>query len=189
MRLAVVFAAGALLAIAPRPVLAQGNGPTSLTSITASAGPDGRTELLLGFNRILPQFSIVTNDDARPVIGFADTVRGNGASLPPGDHGLLKSVAFEQRGAVLTMAFVGAQPLHVTATAIAGRGLSLTIGQVPQAAAAATSATAGTAVGAFADRPPGDDDFVVVPLKYADISEVVGLLSSGPAIKPNDNFT
>jgi general secretion pathway protein D len=39
-----------------------------------------------------------------------------------------------------------------------------------------------------AERPPGEDDFQVVPLKYADVSEVVGLLTEGLSVKSNDIF-
>ena len=35
----------------------------------------------------------------------------------------------------------------------------------------------------------GSEAFEVVPLKYADVSEIVGLLTANQAIKPNDNFT
>lgn len=36
--------------------------------------------------------------------------------------------------------------------------------------------------------PPGNSTSVVVPLKYADVSEVVGILVQGQSIAPNDNF-
>jgi general secretion pathway protein D len=39
------------------------------------------------------------------------------------------------------------------------------------------------------DTAPGDDGFEVVPLKYADVSEVVGLLTAGLTVKSNDVFT
>ncbi|HEY4029469.1 MAG TPA: secretin N-terminal domain-containing protein [Caulobacteraceae bacterium] len=35
----------------------------------------------------------------------------------------------------------------------------------------------------------GSEAFEVVPLKYADVSEIVGLLTANQSIKPNDNFT
>jgi general secretion pathway protein D len=35
----------------------------------------------------------------------------------------------------------------------------------------------------------GSEAFEVVPLKYADVSEIVGLLTANQTIKPNDNFT
>jgi len=52
----------------------------------------------------------------------------------------------------------------------------------PPRLAAAASETGGLAVG-------GLEVFEVVPLKYADVSEVVGLLTANQTIRPNDNFT
>ena len=56
--------------------------------------------------------------------------------------------------------------------------------QTPAAPAAAASPSAGS--GLIAD--PGED-FEVVKLKYADVSEIVGLLTGNETIKPNDDFT
>src|SRR5689334_14299162 len=53
--------------------------------------------------------------------------------------------------------------------------------QAPSPAAAA-SAAEGLAV-------TGSEAFEVVPLKYADVSEIVGLLTGNQTIKPNDSFT
>jgi general secretion pathway protein D len=60
--------------------------------------------------------------------------------------------------------------------------------QVPQSAAAP-----GTDAGLASGQPgliaePGDD-FEVVKLKYADVSEVVGILTGNATIKSNDDFT
>ena len=38
------------------------------------------------------------------------------------------------------------------------------------------------------DAVASADVFEIVPLKYADVSEVVGLLTGGPGVRPNDNF-
>ena len=39
------------------------------------------------------------------------------------------------------------------------------------------------------DPPEGEDGFTLIRLKYADVSEVVGLLSDGITVKSNDSFT
>ena len=163
-------------------------GPASLVGVTMSDGAPGETKVLLSFNQILPQFSIVTNDVDHALIGFSDTVRGSAASVPAGPRGVLKSIEFNQRGAVLTVAFVGTEPIHIDATAVEGRAVSLSI----KAANVATKTSAATTPGQlpqYAEPKPGEDDFEVVPLKYADVSEIVGLLSAGQAIRPNDAFT
>ena len=40
-----------------------------------------------------------------------------------------------------------------------------------------------------APAPTGPEVFEVVPLRYADVSEVAGLLTANQTIRPNDNFT
>ena len=171
---------------APGVAVAQ-PGPASLVGVTMSDGAPGETKVLLSFNQIIPQFSIVTNDADRSLIGFADTVRGSAASVPAGARGVLKSIEFNQRGSTLTIAFVGTEPIHIDATAIEGRAVSLSIkaANAPKAAAVASTAQ----LPQHEEAKPGENDFEVVPLKYADVSEVVGLLSAGQAIRPNDAFT
>jgi len=72
---------------------------------------------------------------------------------------------------------------------------------LPQAGPPWTTAPAGAA-GAFGPRPPpvasggvsrglaidGAEVFEVVPLRYADVSEVAGLLTGDPTIRSNDSF-
>jgi len=75
-----------------------------------------------------------------------------------------------------------------------GQGPSLAVSGVPQGAQALNSnapapMAAGVGLPPHADPRPEDDRFEVVPLNYADVSEIVGLLGAGQSIRPNDNFT
>lgn len=96
-------------------------------------------------------------------------------------------------GAVLLVALLGATPTRALAQA------SLRMMQAPPAPVSASAnapgpgaaqppSQAGVALPAEPDRAPGDDVFEVVYLKYADVSEVVGLLTDGLSVKSNDNF-
>lgn len=58
-----------------------------------------------------------------------------------------------------------------------------------QPAAAPTVAMAAPPPMMPALAPMPGDVFEVVPLKYADVSEIVGLLTGNQTVKPNDNFT
>lgn len=61
----------------------------------------------------------------------------------------------------------------------------------PSAVVASPSAAAASSAGplpAQIDPEPGQDGFELVPLKYADVSEVVGLLTDGQTVKSNDSF-
>ena len=172
-----------------RPAEAQpAPGPALVTSISITTPRAGETHVLIGFSQILPQFSIVTNDIDQPDLGFADTARGPGVAAPGGVHGLIKGVEFKQRDSVLTIVLVGAQPIHVVAKPVVGRALDLTITPAPKVAADAGASASGS-LPQHVERAAGEDGFEVVPLKYADVSEVVGLLSEGQTVKSNDNFT
>ena len=172
----------------PRGVLAQAPlGPAILSDVAVTDGPPGETRVLLTFNQILPQYSILANDNARPAIAFAGAVRASSARTPNAVHGLLASVAFQQNDNILTVAFSGSTPIRIVATPVAGRAVSVVITAVPRAERQADEPGTG-ALPAFADAAPGEDGFEVVPLKYADVSEVVGLLTAGQSIKPNDAF-
>jgi general secretion pathway protein D len=163
-------------------------GPTSLTAVTLNTTSTGETRVVFGFSQILTQFSILSNDDAHPVMRLENTARGEGASVAPGLHGLLTGLQFQQLDNALTITFAGTGPIHLEAKPVPG-GKSLEVVITP--AKPATQEASGSAgpLPAHEDAKSGEDEFLVVPLKYADISEVVGLLSNGAAIKPNDNFT
>jgi general secretion pathway protein D len=60
--------------------------------------------------------------------------------------------------------------------------------QLPQTSAAPGSVIAGPAGQAGLVAGPGDD-FEVVKLKYADVSEIVGLLTGNQTVRSNDEFT
>jgi general secretion pathway protein D len=59
-------------------------------------------------------------------------------------------------------------------------------GGVPAAQGPLPAAGAGPITGMAVT---GSEMFEVVPLKYADVSEIAGLLTGNPSIKPNDTFT
>ncbi|HZZ89666.1 MAG TPA: secretin N-terminal domain-containing protein [Caulobacteraceae bacterium] len=62
-------------------------------------------------------------------------------------------------------------------------------GSVVWTTAAATTAPESEAGGAGQPFSVGlDQAFEIIPLRYADVSEVVGLLTVGQAVKPNDSF-
>ena len=183
------FVLAVMLIFVGCPAFAQAPpSPASLIAVKVYDGAPGETRVLLTFNQILPQFSVVSNDNDHPTLGFGDTVRGSGAVVPTGVHGLLKSMEFNQRDSVLVISLVGTTAIHLATTTLEGRAVSVSI----TAASAANRAGPVAPIGnlpQFADRNPGEDTFAVVPLKYADISEIVGLLSSGAPIRPNDTFT
>ncbi len=160
-------------------------GPAALTGVDVSDGPGGAVRVVLTFNKILPSFVITTNDTGADVISFAGAVRASSARTPNGPQGLLSSIAFDRGYNTLLVDLTGAQPIHIAATPVSTRMLALDITPAPHAAAGAPS----SALAAQAMPDPSQDGFEVVPLKYADVSEIVGLLTDGQSVKSNDSFT
>src|SRR5579863_1320403 len=74
--------------------------PAVLTAVSATTEPDGEMLVLLAFQPIAPRFSIINNDSTNPAIALALSSRGLSATAPQGLHGLLRSVVFDQQGAV-----------------------------------------------------------------------------------------
>jgi general secretion pathway protein D len=161
--------------------------PAVLVNIAAADDGHGATQVTLTFAPQAPGFSIVSNDDARVSVAFALSSRGSSARLQGAPPGVLRSVDFEQSDTVLVLHLTTSTKAHLTATAAGDKTISLTLAPVAQNVTAAMATPTG-GLPKSADPPPGADGFEVVFLKYADISEVVGLLTEGLSVKSNDTF-
>ena len=172
--------------------------PASLTEVTLISQSDNQTKLRLTFAPRANTFGVVggTNgpntgpNGRQPALGFALSSRGNGAVTPSGLNGLVRGIGFEQVETVLILRFSTTQPARVTATAISSTVVEVTVGNGVQTSAqidgpaVARSGTLPTA----REPAPGEDGYELVFLKYADVSEVVGLLTDGLTVKSNDYF-
>ena len=162
--------------------------PAVLTSVSAVDQGHGETLVLLTFQPLAPRYSVINSDTAAPSIAFALSSRGVSATPPPALRGLLRSVVFDQADTVLVLHFSVAAKAHITATLVGTSAISITISPslAPQVDAQSQLAPANPP--GAADPAPGDDGFEIVFLKYADVSEVVGLLTEGLSVKSNDSF-
>ena len=193
-RWAALLAALASLALAGigAPALAQSPAqPSLLTGVSASDLGPGQTQILLTFASPAPGFSILRDGSDKPGIAFALSSRGSGATTPPGLHGLLRAISFDQSDTVLILNFQATAQVKVTAAPVGDRSIAVTFTSAHAHAKGPVVADA-TPAGPLpraVQRDPGEDAFEVVPLKYADVSEVVGLLTEGLSVKSNDSFT
>ncbi|HEY0412094.1 MAG TPA: secretin N-terminal domain-containing protein [Allosphingosinicella sp.] len=170
------------------PAAAQA-GPSVLTRITVLTDSPGETRLQLELAPRAHGFAPVGNDVNRPALGLALTNRGSGAVTPPGLKGLVRQISFEQVETILILRFSVTSAASVTAAASGDRTIDVTV---------STGAPAVTVKGdqpgvVASDVPPpmgyaAGDGFELVQLKYADVSEIVGLLSQGSSVKSNDLF-
>ena len=154
-----------------------------LISMSVAADAPGQEHVVLTFAPRAPAFSIVKAEGDHLVVAFAATTRGTARAPAAGK--LFRTADFDQQGDVLFLRLATASPASLTATAAGDRVISLTL-KAEQGDT--TTAAAGAGLPKAEDRPPGLDSFEVVPLKYADVSEVVGLLTEGLTVKSNDVF-
>jgi general secretion pathway protein D len=160
--------------------------PAVLNSISAAPTGHGEALILLTFAPHAPRFSIIADGTDNPSIAFALSSRGPTARAPAALHGLLRSVAFEQSQTILILHFATAGKTHIAATPVGDTTISITLSPPAQAESVAAAQTGG--LPAAAQHAPGEDGFEVVFLKYADVSEIVGLLTDGLTVKSNDSF-
>lgn len=166
--------------------------PTSLTAVAASDVSPGESKLVLTFAPIAPKHFLVRDGTDNPAVGLQLTSRGDGARVMEKLHGIIRQVAFDQEGDILLVVLNTAGPSHLTVKKLNDKVLEVTVtpprGVHPETLQdlAVPSAPTGPLPPAAQIGP--DDGFEVVPLKYADVSEVVGLLTDGQTVKSNDIF-
>jgi general secretion pathway protein D len=159
--------------------------PAVLTDIAAADKGADESDITLTFAPQAPGFSIIEGDGAHPSIAFALSSRGSSARIQAGQKGVFRGVDFEQSGTVMVLHLTASAKAHMTAMTVGDKVVRLVLtGAAPPEA----TASAAAALPHSQDTAPEDDGFEVVPLKYADVSEVVGLLTAGLSIKSNDTF-
>jgi general secretion pathway protein D len=177
-----------LLPISSGAALAQ-PGPAVLTKVTILAESPSETRLQLLIEPRANGFAPVGNDVNRPALGLALTSRASGAVSPSGLKGLVRQISFEQVETILIMRFAVTSAASVSASPSGAKTIDVT---VSTGAPAVVVQGEGPGVVASDIPPPMEygpsDSYELVLLKYADVSEIVGLLSQGQTVKSNDLF-
>ena len=126
----------------------------------------------------------------QPGIGFLAR-RGAGGVQPNGMKGLVRSLTFDQEGDLLIVRFDATAAASFSAVQTSNKTVEVTIsaGGPPTGPHDPSVGLATTGnLPAMAEPVPGEDGYQLVMLKYADVSEIVGLLSEGISVKSNDVF-
>ena len=170
--------------LAPRAAPAQPSGaaPAVLSGVTTKTDAQGRPGLLLSFDKPTPLYSILGDGTDRPTVAFAGAVEANtlGASLDAVAPGV--GVSIQSDDGVLKVQLKTASTAHLAVTPVSDRAVFVTLGAALAQGGAQPSA-------APVQLDPDEGGFEVVPLKYADVSEIVGLLTGEQGVRPNDTFT
>jgi general secretion pathway protein D len=180
-----------LLAAAPAAAAAQVQPlptPAVLAHVKLISESADESRFELSFNPKATSFAPIASQATQPSIGFALTTRGPGAVQPSNMKGLVRNISFEQADTVLILRFGVTRAATVAGVQTGDRTIEITVSTGKSKEEAATDVTQG---GDQAGLPEGADTpeaYSLVLLKYADVSEVVGLLTDGQTVKSNDVF-
>ena len=190
---AVVAGVLAMFAFASAPALAAQIQPpvvpVALIGIKLIAESTTESRFEFYFEPTATTFTPALGDTNQPGLGFASARRGPRAVQPANLNGLVRGMVFKQEDSILIVRFqVIATTASVSANQINDRSIEVIV------SSGQSRRNDQPIAGALGPPPPplsplpGEDGFELVMLKYADVSEVVGLLTEGVTVKSNDVF-
>jgi general secretion pathway protein D len=175
-------------------LLALGTVPASAAALLnvhadVAAGRDARASLT--FDGGVPSYRIYGNGSSDVSLVLLGTTRAANAAASIAGKDSLKSITIEQLGDSIAVTFHTASSANISVTN--GNGQSLLASLHASAADAGADNFGGSPPSAPSAAPaPGSAAgalMEVVPLKYADVGEIVGLLVAGQQIASNDTFS
>jgi general secretion pathway protein D len=165
----------------PQPV------PAVLSAIKLISENADESRFQFSFDPKVTTFApMATQQPTLPSMGFALTNRGPGAVQPSNLKGLVRTLSFEPVDTLLIVRFGTNRPAALSAVQTSDRTVEITISSGKAPKLDNDMAEAPTSGLPPAYSPP--ENFEMVMLKYADVSEVVGLLTDGLTVKSNDVF-
>ena len=185
--------------LAASPAWAQGSASRATSTLSdiqiIAEGPD-QSVFALSLPPRVGSFSTVNTEPSRPAVLLLRAARSPNLAGKRDFRGLVRSVEFEPTDTGLAVRFTAAVPSKVTAESGGPDRLLVTVSKLTGAEAVGSRPVASEndalATAHVVPPPleplPGEDGYELVMLKYADVSEVVGLLTDGVSIKPNNVF-
>ena len=188
------------LAVFAAPPASWAQTVTSLSEVRLLAEGANQSVFELGFTPTVGSATTVSTDPIRPALSFAGTSRAQGAVSPARLTGFVRGIDFDQSGSALIVRFNAGGPAKIATTPGGDRKLLVTVSRLTGRDASVNGAGASgggnggsiyvpsTPLPRAVVPPRGEDGYEMVMLKYADVSEVVGLLTEGITVKSNDTF-
>ena len=168
---------------------------STVTNIEIIAEGPGESVFALTVSPKVGSFSTVNTEPAKPAVLLLRAARA--PSLGSRSfRGLVRTIELEPTDTGLAVRFNTAAPSKVSAESGGPNRLLVTVARLTGAEAVGSRPVGSendTLATAHVVPPPlqplpGEEGYELVMLKYADVSEVVGLLTSGVSIKPNNVF-
>lgn len=182
---------------APPPAFAQaGRAASSVTDIQILAEDRDQSVFAITISPRLGSYSAITSDASKPALVLLGAERSTSLAKRRDFRGLVRTVELEPIDTGLAIRFTTAQPAKVEAQQSSPQRLLVTVSRLTGAEAVGSRpvgseddqlATAHVLPPAL-EPLPGEDGYDLVMLKYADVSEIVGLLTDGVTVRPNNIF-
>jgi general secretion pathway protein D len=186
---------GAAPVFAP-PVAAQSTAAVTIDRVTLIAEAADQSVFAVNFSPRPGSYSAVNTDPSRPALMMLRTTRATDMPDTTTYRGLVSEINFEKTDSGLAMRFGVRAPGKVSVETSGERTLLVTVKRLSGAEAIGSrpvdsegeEVVPATGLPPALDPIPGEDGYELVMLKYADVSEIVGLLTDGVTIKPNNVF-
>ncbi|QDP19796.1 type II secretion system protein GspD [Sphingomonas xanthus] len=170
--------------------------PSVLEEVKLVTEDEQQAAFLLRFSPREPQVAPLNTNPSRPALLMRATLRAPRIAERTRHRALVRSVQFDIGDGNLLMRFDTAAPARVSTEAVGAMSIKVTVQRVSEAEAAGARP-----IGSNQEQvvPASDlalasnlynpgDSYELIFLKYADVSEVIGLLVEGVTIEPNNVF-
>lgn len=194
LMLAVLAVVGALLA----PVASRAQVvPSVLEEMTVVTQDDESATFILRFSPREPRIAIVENNPTRPELVMATTLKTGRTKDRQSFRGIVRQLQFFRQDGSLILRFDTALPATVKSELVGNNAVQVRVQRVSDEEVLGSRPIGSEGEDVVPqqelNRGPVDawqpgDSYELVMLKYADVSEVIGLLTEGVEIQPNDVF-
>lgn len=190
-----LFLAAALLAIQGI-ASAQTRAVTTIADIQIIAESNDQSIFQINLAPRAGSYSVANNDPSKPALILLRTDRSPSVQARRDYRGLVRTIEIEPTDSGVAVRFTAAAPAKISAEASGTQQLLVTVSKLTGAEAVGSRpiGSEDSEVLPVTDLPQaiepsaGNDGFELVMLKYADVSEIVGLLTEGITVKPNNVF-
>lgn len=169
--------------------------PSVLEELKLVTADDGQAGFMLRFSPQEPRLEPLNSNPESPALILRNTLRVGRIPVRQGEKGLVRSVSFETRGADLVIRFDAIRPATVTVEPAGPATVQIKVRPVSEEEATGSRplGSQSEAVAKASELAPRNtfapgDQYELVSLKYADVSEIIGLLGDGATVEPNNVF-
>lgn len=183
----------ALAGLWAAPALAQ--IPAVVEELKLITADNSRATFFIRFSPDEPDHAAVNTNPTRPELIMRQTLRAPRVPARSTWRGLVRATNFQNSDSGLALLFETAAAAKATIEPAGNLAVQVVITKLTEAEAIGSrplgssgeSVVPVSAIPAYTDYNIGDS-YELVPLKYADVSEIIGLLIPGEQIQPNNVF-